>query len=228
MSRATVLIVDDHDLIGLSLQVLLRSHGVETARCGVDEKSVLQTAYQRDPGLALVDLDLGPRPDGERYRGAELIPGLRNAGWPVLVFTGTADGHRAALSDAIAAGALGWLSKSLPAQEVVHEILAAMNGKTMMSADERHELMEERRGAQLRDHATRELLDRLTAREQLVLDRLIAGRRASAIAREFSVSMSTVRTQIHAILAKLNVRSQLEAVALVRALRTNHRDGRRP
>jgi two-component system nitrate/nitrite response regulator NarL len=225
MARGAVLIVDDHDLIGLSLQVLLRSRGVEAVRSGVDEKSVLETACQRKPGLALVDLDLGPRPDGERYRGAELIPGLRDAGWPVLVFTGTADGHRTALADAIAAGALGWLSKSLPADEVVRRILAAMNGKVMISAEERRELLEERRGAQLRDHATRELLDRLTAREQLVLDRLIAGRRASAIAREFSVSMSTVRTQIHAILAKLDVRSQLEAVALVRALRADQQDG---
>jgi DNA-binding NarL/FixJ family response regulator len=40
------------------------------------------------------------------------------------------------------------------------------------------------------------------------------GRRATAIAEHFVVSLTTVRTQIRAILVKLEVNSQLEAVAL--------------
>ena len=45
--------------------------------------------------------------------------------------------------------------------------------------------------------------------------RLAQGRRAHAIAEEFSVSVATVRTQIRAILGKLEVGSQLEAVSLL-------------
>lgn len=52
-----------------------------------------------------------------------------------------------------------------------------------------------------------------------VLDRLVEGRRAAAIAAEFVVSLTTVRSQIRSILLKLQVRSQLEAVALVRERR---------
>ena len=58
----------------------------------------------------------------------------------------------------------------------------------------------------------------LTAREREVLDGLVAGKRAAAIAEESVVSLATVRAQIRAILAKLGVSSQLEAVALVREL----------
>jgi DNA-binding NarL/FixJ family response regulator len=45
---------------------------------------------------------------------------------------------------------------------------------------------------------------------------LAQGRRAQAVAEHFVVSLATVRTQIRAVLAKLEVSSQLEAVALYR------------
>ena len=55
----------------------------------------------------------------------------------------------------------------------------------------------------------------LTERERTVLDRLAKGQRAQSIADEFVVSVTTVRTQIRAILGKLGVCSQLEAVVLL-------------
>ena len=45
---------------------------------------------------------------------------------------------------------------------------------------------------------------------------LAAGHRAQAVADRFVVSLATVRTQIRAVLTKLGVSSQLEAVALYR------------
>jgi DNA-binding NarL/FixJ family response regulator len=59
-------------------------------------------------------------------------------------------------------------------------------------------------------------LRRLTAREQEILHLLAHGERAAVIAEEASVSLSTVRSQIRSILTKLEVNSQLEAVALLR------------
>jgi DNA-binding NarL/FixJ family response regulator len=61
-----------------------------------------------------------------------------------------------------------------------------------------------------------EKLDRLTQREREVLAELARGRRAQAVADHFVVSLATVRTQIRAVLTKLEVGSQLEAVALYR------------
>jgi two-component system, NarL family, nitrate/nitrite response regulator NarL len=49
-----------------------------------------------------------------------------------------------------------------------------------------------------------------------VLEMLAQGHRAVAIAEEFVVSLTTVRSQIQSILSKLDVNSQLEAVALIR------------
>ncbi len=56
----------------------------------------------------------------------------------------------------------------------------------------------------------------LTPREQFVLAELMEGRTADTIARSAFVAVSTVRSQIKAILQKLGVNSQLAAVALAR------------
>ena len=56
----------------------------------------------------------------------------------------------------------------------------------------------------------------LTEREQVVLAELMEGHCADEIANAAFVSISTVRSQIKAILQKLGVNSQLAAVALAR------------
>lgn len=49
-----------------------------------------------------------------------------------------------------------------------------------------------------------------------MLGELAKGQRAQAVADHFVVSLATVRTQIRAVLTKLEVGSQIEAVALLR------------
>jgi len=61
-----------------------------------------------------------------------------------------------------------------------------------------------------------ELFDILTEREQVVLAELMEGHCAEEIANAAFVSISTVRSQIKAILQKLGVNSQLAAVAIAR------------
>jgi DNA-binding NarL/FixJ family response regulator len=56
----------------------------------------------------------------------------------------------------------------------------------------------------------------LSRRERAVLAGLVAGETAEMIADRSYVSLSTVRTQIRAVLNKLGVKSQLAAVALAR------------
>jgi DNA-binding NarL/FixJ family response regulator len=57
-------------------------------------------------------------------------------------------------------------------------------------------------------------LDALSTREQDVLRGLMRGLAAKQIARELVVSLATVRSHIRSILAKLDVGSQVEAIAV--------------
>jgi DNA-binding CsgD family transcriptional regulator len=70
------------------------------------------------------------------------------------------------------------------------------------------------------DDTSGRLLDRLTAREREVLDLLCEGCDGAAIAERLYLSGTTVRNHVQRILAKLEVHSRVEAVALALRQRT--------
>jgi DNA-binding NarL/FixJ family response regulator len=118
------------------------------------------------------------------------------------------------IAAAIAAGAAGVFAKSSSLEDLLTMVLAALAGRPVMTEAQRHGWAVRGRGYRTsqRDQARR--FDRLSAREREVLALMTGGQRATAIAEHFVVSMAIVRTQIRAILVKLEVTSQLEAVAL--------------
>jgi DNA-binding NarL/FixJ family response regulator len=82
-----------------------------------------------------------------------------------------------------------------------------------MTKDEHHGWLERYRHYVAKERELARRLARLSPREREVL---AEGMRDATIAEYFVASMPTVRTQIRSILAKLQVGSQLEAVALSR------------
>jgi DNA-binding NarL/FixJ family response regulator len=209
--RATVLIVDDHELVAQALELALRARGLaaETVR---PPEFLDRMADPAPPGgLVLLDLDLGGAVDG-----ADLVPRLRRSGWRVLLITGTTDETRVAI--AIAAGALGRVPKTAPFDQLVDAAARAAEGRSLTSEDERRRLHAVAAEAETCARARRERWQRLTPRELQIVERIAAGRRPAAIAEEFVVSVATVRTQIKSISGKLEVGSQLEIAAFARAL----------
>ncbi|GAA2565543.1 LuxR C-terminal-related transcriptional regulator [Pseudonocardia hydrocarbonoxydans] len=217
MTTVPVTIVDDHQLVGVALTAALRAHGIRTRYVDPTADPGLPAALDDDdPGLVVLDLDLGPGPDGASIDGVDLVPRVRATGRDVLLLTGSRDRPR--IAAAVAAGALGWLAKSLPFDEIVATIAATARGEHRFDPGPRSALVAEHHAAA---GARRELdrrWSRLTPREREVLARLVDGRRVADVAREFVVAEATVRTQVRSILAKLEVRSQLEAVAVARTV----------
>ena len=210
-----MLVVDDHELVGTSLVLGLRSEGLAAHRCRPSgHEQVLAAAAELPPGLVLLDLDLGRDPAGRRIDGLPLVEPLVAAGWRVLILSGTSDHAR--VGGALAAGAAGWVSKSAPFPTLLRAVRDLLAGREIMPAARRRQLVELHlaRSAERRELLAK--LDRLTQREREVLAQLAAGQRAQAVADHFVVSLATVRTQIRAVLTKLEVGSQLEAVALFR------------
>ncbi|WP_214365541.1 response regulator transcription factor [Pseudonocardia sp. H11422] len=213
-----VLILDDHELFGATLAMALIRHGLDarwTAVHNIDD--VLSLARRTGPGLAVLDLHLGFDDQGNPMHGSDLVGSLRSAGWTVLVVSGSAG--QAGVAAAIAAGAVGSVPKSASFEALLDAVVRVPAGEPVMSEAERQEWMVLHcdHQAEQRELVKRlERLERLSAREREVLDLLADGQRAAAIADRFVVSMATVRTQIRSVLTKLDVTSQLEAVAMVR------------
>ena len=89
-----------------------------------------------------------------------------------------------------------------------------MAQRPVLSTARRYELLADLRAARAIRERDLAPFTTLTPRERSVLAALAQGQRVDTIAAAAVVSEATVRSQIRGVLAKLNVNSQLEAVAL--------------
>lgn len=198
-------------MLAQSLQVALRADGftVELVR-QLTPDGVLQDAQEMRPEVVLLDLALG---DGVGS-SVPLIKPLRDLGASVVMVTGEED--RARLGECVEAGAIGIVAKSSTFDRLIEAVKEASELRSLLSRAERDELLAEMR----RQHAEAErrlsAFSRLTRREQMVLAGLCDGKSADRIAREAYVSLATVRSQIHSLMQKLGVNSQIGAVAAAR------------
>ena len=214
----SVLVIDDHELFSTSLVMTLRWHGVKAAQVHtVSRDAILAAANDLPMGLAVLDLDLGRDVNGRCLNGCDLVEALRCQGWQVIVVSGSSDPRR--IAAAIAAGAIGSVLKSASLNTLLSAVLLAATGAEVMSENEHRMWLElhRRHLAHVRELTLR--LERLSNRERAVLEMLAEGHRATAIADNFVVALTTVRSQIRSVLSKLAVNSQLEAVALLREYR---------
>jgi two-component system, NarL family, nitrate/nitrite response regulator NarL len=202
-----VLIVEDHRVVAQGLEMGLRAEGFAVATTDGAPAALPEIVARFTPDVVLLDLYLA---DG--LSGISLIPMLRGPGRTVIVLT--AETEATVLARALKAGADAVLGKTMPFAQLIREIVAIPRGQSKEAANRYHQVMYEARVA------ARELAERLapfaalTPREEEVLSMLVDGTRADDIAEAAFVSLSTVRSQIRSILAKLGVGSQLAAVSL--------------
>jgi DNA-binding NarL/FixJ family response regulator len=205
-----VLVVEDHPLVATGLELALRARGwmVHTVD-GPNAATVLSVAGDLRPDCVLLDLHLGD----DLGSGVDLIAPLLAAGARVVMLTAETDVYL--LASCVEAGAEGWIGKDAFVDRIVASVEDVLAGRPLLGAAAREALLDDLRVR--RESLTRALspFERLTPRERLVLGGLAEGLSADEIATSHYVSLTTVRSQVRAILQKLGVRSQLAAVAMV-------------
>jgi DNA-binding NarL/FixJ family response regulator len=209
-----VLVIDDHELFSTTLTMALRTQGLDARRIPVADLIAVAEGPAVGAGLVVLDLDLGRDDQGTYRHGADFVSRLRERNWSVLVVSGSVDEPGTAA--AIAGGAIGSVPKSSSFDVLLRTVVSATRGEAVMSEVEHREWMDLHRRYLARERELSRRLGRLSRREREVLELLAEGLRAAGIAERLVVSMPTVRTQIRSILTKLEVSSQLEAVALMR------------
>jgi DNA-binding NarL/FixJ family response regulator len=205
----TVLIVEDHALLAQTLVIALSAEGCR-ARVAelISPAMLLRQVNSLRPDVVLLDLNLGALGDG-----VALVAPLTQLGARVLVVSGTTD--RLQLAETLEKGAVGFLSKQAPFEQLLSTVLDVVAQRPVLSTARRCELMAELRSARAARSKSLAPFNTLTPRERAVLAGLAQGQRAENIAAVAVVSEATVRSQIRSVLAKLGVNSQLEAVALL-------------
>ena len=124
----------------------------------------------------------------------------------------TAERRRTVLAECLEAGAVGWIGVTTPLDEVDSTLGRVLSGESIIGRTDRAELLDHLRLERARSLRAQATFEQLTHREALVLAALTDGLSAEEIARDHFVALTTVRSQIRAVLQKLGVRSQLAAV----------------
>lgn len=204
-----VLVVDDHPVLRHGLCATLEGQPwVESVlEAGTVEEGVRLAVTER-PRLIVMDVRL---PDGNGIEATRRI--LRSVPEAiVLILTMEADPDLA--TEAIAAGAHGFLLKDLDIADLASNLRAVAGGSFVLSPHVGR-LLADNRGEPTVLPAP---LDRLTPRELEILRLLTVSAPTSRIARALGVSEKTVRNQLTSIFSKLEVADRVGAALLAQRL----------
>lgn len=200
-----ILVVDDHPLVCSALETTLVNAFACTVMQAHSASEALQTIEMlKDIDLVLLDLKL---PDVEGFQGLIQLRTMAPR-MPVLVLSGLDDARLSQLVRGY--GAMGFLTKKASAAEIVGAVHSVLAGETVFSAtDELSGMALDERS----DHHAKAIA-RLTPQQTTVLRMLGEGLLNKQIAFELSISESTVKGHVSAILNKLEVSSRMQAVLI--------------
>jgi DNA-binding NarL/FixJ family response regulator len=204
-----VLVVDDQyaftDMLRVVLDLESDINVVGTALTGEDG---LQMALDTRPDVALVDYHM------PGMSGLEVIKGIRQAGEQAKVIVLTGDTDEAVMAEAIAEGAVGYITKHQAIREVVDAVRKASEGEPVIPPFMIPRILSHFHRQQMQEQQAEIIRQKLSAREVEILHQLARGADNKVIGEELVISPHTVRTHIQNILTKMGVHSKLEATTL--------------
>src|SRR5438552_14830534 len=198
--RSRCLGVDDHPVVRQGLD-LLCGHLDDLGLVGTAEtgEEALEAVSKLNPQIVLIDVRL-PGIDGISAvkRIHEAAPGVS-----FVVFS--AYGDRRLLSDAIAAGARGYVMKGSPPEDLVRAIRTVAAGQPFVDPSLSPALIMTELG--VAEQA-------LSEREREILQLLAGGYHTEEIARRIGLSVETVKADTRRVIAKFQADTRTHAVAI--------------
>lgn len=194
-----VFVVDDDPSVRAGLRRLMTSAGYEV-RTYASSSELLDDSATADAGCLVLDLQM------PESTGLELQDELERRGLDVPIVFLTGYGTVSAGVDAMKGGAIDFLEKPAPADE----LLSAVDAALQRGASER------RARRELEELAER--LDRLTPREREVLGYVVAGRLNKQTAAALGVTEKTIKVHRARVMTKMQADSLAHLVRMTEQL----------
>lgn len=194
------LITEDHKLVSQGLEAMLSmADGIELAGVVNNGEAAVDTVKNGGIDVVLMDVNLGAGINGieATRRIKEFAPATK-----ILILTMFTD--PGTVTEAVRAGADGYLSKGASSDAVVQAIKDVAEGRSVLDPNVTEGIFGRLGGKDPRA---------LSDRELSVLQELAHGRMTREIAKELHVSEETIKTYLKQIFRKLDVRDRTEAVA---------------
>jgi DNA-binding NarL/FixJ family response regulator len=193
-----VVLCDDHEIVRDAIKSrMANSPALQIVGEATNGRDVVDVVKELEPDVLIIDVEL-PKRDGIEATKDVLRARPRTK---VIIFTAHAQPDLLAL--ALRAGASGYVLKSAPAEDIARAVKAVTGGGTFLGGD----------FAGGKPSEVEKLLH-LSPRERQILELLAEGLRVKEIAERLELSPATVHTHVRNAIAKLEVDTRTEAVAL--------------
>lgn len=198
-----VLVADDQEIVRTGLAMILDAQdGIEVVAQAVDGQDAVEQARALRPDVCLLDIRM-PRMDGIEATRALAGPDVADPMAVVVVTTFDLDDY---VYGALRAGARGFLLKDCGPRLLAHAVRAAADGGSLVDPTVTTRLL---RAFATRDEPAQPVTP-LTEREEQVLLAVARGLTNHEVAAELYISLSTVKTHLGSLMAKLGVRNRVE------------------
>jgi DNA-binding NarL/FixJ family response regulator len=196
--KISCLVADDHPAMIEAVCDVLEDAGIEVIGRARDGEEALQKLETRKPRVALIDLRM------PRLSGIELTRRAARSSPDTAIILYTAHGERALLTEALDAGARGFLLKEAPLSDLVRAVEMVSSGMTYVDPG---------LAGILASSDSAAAATKLTQRERDVLRLLADGLTNEEIGKRLFISPETVRTHVRKAMDKLNADTRTQAVA---------------
>jgi DNA-binding NarL/FixJ family response regulator len=194
----TCLVADDHPAVVEAVADVLAENGIEVSGRARDGNDAVEKIELHKPDVAILDLRM------PGLSGIEVARQIARTSAETAVILYTAFGDRALLTEALDAGARGFVLKEAPLAEVVRAVELVASGRTYVDPV---------LAGVLSSSAATEKIKSLTQRERDVLRLLADGMANEEIGKALFISPETVRTHVRKAMAKLEADTRTQAVA---------------
>jgi DNA-binding NarL/FixJ family response regulator len=202
VTRARILLADDHRIVAEGLKSILADQ-FELIGVVEDGRKMVEAARASVPDLIVADVNM------PLQSGIEALEQLRKEGLdiPVVFLTMHRDTEYA--TQALEAGAAGYVLKHAAPEELVQAVRVALEGGTFVSPALAGELFHARK-ARSRDNDERRVT--LSERQREILRLLADGRSAKEIAKALDISSRTVEFHKYKTMETLGLKNSAELI----------------
>ncbi|MCE8051786.1 response regulator [Billgrantia desiderata] len=202
-----ILIADDHPLFREAIARVVGDGfpGSELLETADLDATLAVTADEEDLDLILLDLNM------PGMSGLTGLLQLRNEAPTIPVAIISAEEDKNVMLQAVSCGAVGFLTKSSPKEQLIKAIAQILEGNIYLPS----EIM---RASAARAHEpnersiSAEQLETLTRKQIQVLERMTRGESNKMIAYNLNIAETTVKAHVSAILRKLGVSNRVQAI----------------
>ncbi len=203
MTIRVAVIEDQKDTRDMLAVLINGSEGYKCVATYENGEDAISDIPELEPDVVMVDIHLPGLTGTESVRKLKaLCPEMQ-----FIMCTSLEDPEN--IFNALQAGATGYLTKSTTPTKILEAIADAHNGGSPMSSQIARKVIT---FFHTKEEKTNKELDKLSAREQEILDYLSKGYRYKEIASLLFINIETVRKHIHNIYEKLQVNSRTDAL----------------